>query len=127
MSSLNVDGVCKLFTKIEDLQASSISNYVKVIKDNNINGRVLLHCDLNELKKLLKMSFGDWEMFKVLIISLREHEITNVLHYNEIPTNKQSRKTSFSKTSSSNSDKDDRKINVDGQRKQNVMEKQVRF
>lgn len=30
------------------------------------------------------MSFGDWEMFKVLLISLREHEITSVLHQNEI-------------------------------------------
>lgn len=34
--------------------------------------------------QLLKMSFGDWEMFKVLLISLREHEITSVLHQNEV-------------------------------------------
>lgn len=30
------------------------------------------------------MSFGDWEMFKVILISLREHEITSVLHQNEV-------------------------------------------
>lgn len=74
------------------------------------------------------MSFGDWEMFKVLIISLREQEITNVLHYNEMPAHKSAgiRKASLSKTSSSNSEKDERKVN-DGQRKQSVIEKQVMF
>lgn len=52
LSTLNVDGICKLFTKIDDLQASAINTYIKVVKENNINGRVLLHCDLDELKKV---------------------------------------------------------------------------
>lgn len=29
------------------------------------------------------MSFGDWEMFKVILISLREHEISNAFKHNE--------------------------------------------
>lgn len=71
--------MCKLLDKIEDLNIPSVQDYVNIIKINNINGRVLLHCDLEELKKLLKMSFGDWEMFKVAIVSLREQELTTLL------------------------------------------------
>lgn len=29
------------------------------------------------------MSFGDWEMFKVMVISLREHELTSVVQAEE--------------------------------------------
>ncbi|XP_049858446.1 kinase D-interacting substrate of 220 kDa B isoform X1 [Schistocerca gregaria] len=74
LSGLTVDGVCSLLAKIEDLSTPSVSKYANVIRDNNINGRVLLHCDLEELKKVLQMSFGDWELFRMLIVSLRETE-----------------------------------------------------
>lgn len=83
LSTLSVDGVCKLLSKIEDLNAAAVKQYTDIIRDNNINGRVLLHCDLDELKKLLNMSFGDWEMFKVVIVSLREHELTSVMKQDE--------------------------------------------
>lgn len=62
---------------------AAATTYKTVLKDNNINGRVLLHCDLDELKKLLKMTFGDWEMFRVMIVSLREHEMTTVVRQDE--------------------------------------------
>lgn len=29
------------------------------------------------------MNFGDWEMFRVLIVSLREHEMTTVIKQHE--------------------------------------------
>lgn len=29
------------------------------------------------------MSFGDWEMFRVLVVSLREHELTSVYQQDE--------------------------------------------
>lgn len=29
------------------------------------------------------MNFGDWEMFKVIIVSLREQELTNVMKQDE--------------------------------------------
>lgn len=83
LSTLNVDGVCKLFNKIEEINPDAIKQYTDIIRENNINGRVLLHCDLDELKKLLKMSFGDWEMFKVVIVSMREHEVTSVMKQDE--------------------------------------------
>lgn len=53
LSTLTVDGVCKLLNKIEDMNPAAVQEYTSVIKENNINGRVLLHCDLDELKKVL--------------------------------------------------------------------------
>ncbi|XP_018570623.1 kinase D-interacting substrate of 220 kDa B isoform X3 [Anoplophora glabripennis] len=130
LSALNVEGVCKLLSKMEDLNPAALPNYIKIIKENNINGRVLLHCDLDELKKLLSMSFGDWEMFKVALISLREHEITCLLHQDEVKPVKSvkhlERRGSINKGSGS-SDKESGKMQVDGppQRKQSIIEKQV--
>lgn len=42
--------------------------------ENNISGRVLLNCNLDELKSLSGMSFGDWELFRVAVLALRERE-----------------------------------------------------
>lgn len=78
-----MDGVCKLLNKIEDINSTAVKQYTDIIRENNINGRVLLHCDLDELKKLLNMNFGDWEMFKVVIVSMREHEVTSVMKQDE--------------------------------------------
>lgn len=52
LSTLNVDGVCKLLSSLEDLNQSVVPEYIRLIKENNINGRVLLHCDLDDLKKV---------------------------------------------------------------------------
>nr|CAD7262821.1 unnamed protein product [Timema shepardi] len=84
LSSLSVDGVCDLFTKVEDLNSPSTPQYVSVMRENNISGRVLLHCDLEELKKVLQMNFGDWELFRMIVVSLREQELTCFSHQEEL-------------------------------------------
>lgn len=78
LSTLTVDGICKLLNTIEEIEPTTVIKYKKVIQENNVNGRVLLHCDLDELKKLLNMNFGDWEMFRVLIVSMRGQEMISV-------------------------------------------------
>ncbi|XP_076680396.1 ankyrin repeat-rich membrane spanning isoform X3 [Andrena cerasifolii] len=85
LSSLTVNGVCDLVDKIESLNANQAPQYKSVIKENNINGRVLLHCDLQELKKVLKMAFGDWELFRMVIASLRELELSSFSTHEEGP------------------------------------------
>ncbi|XP_025602086.2 kinase D-interacting substrate of 220 kDa B isoform X3 [Athalia rosae] len=85
LSSLSVNGVCDLLGKIEDLSTIQVSRYKNVIRDNNINGRVLLHCDLQELKKVLQMAFGDWELFRMVIVSLREAELSLFIAHEEGP------------------------------------------
>lgn len=52
LSALTVNGLCDLLDKIDDLNHSQIQCYKEIIKQNNITGRVLLHCDLQELKKV---------------------------------------------------------------------------
>ncbi|XP_058810678.1 kinase D-interacting substrate of 220 kDa B-like [Phymastichus coffea] len=83
LSCLTVDALCNLLDNIQDLNPNQIPYYREIIKENNITGRVLLHCDLQELKNVLKMSFGDWELFRMVIISLREQELTNFMTQEE--------------------------------------------
>ncbi|KYQ48723.1 hypothetical protein ALC60_12229 [Trachymyrmex zeteki] len=84
LSSLSVNGVCDLIDKVESLNSIQAPIYKQAIKENNINGRVLLHCDLQELKKVFKMTFGDWELFRMVIVSLREMELSSFT-YEESP------------------------------------------
>lgn len=53
LSQLTVDGVCDLIQKIEDINQESASRYIAIVKENNVNGKVLIHCDMNELKKVM--------------------------------------------------------------------------
>lgn len=46
--------------------------YKANLLENNINGKVLACCDLNELKSELQMTFGDWQIFKNWILKQRE-------------------------------------------------------
>ncbi|XP_076390426.1 ankyrin repeat-rich membrane spanning isoform X2 [Megachile rotundata] len=83
LSTLTVNGVCDLIDRIESLSSSHAPQYKQVIQENNINGRVLLHCDLQELKKVLKMAFGDWELFRMVLVSLRELELSSFSTHEE--------------------------------------------
>lgn len=56
LSTLNVEGVCKLISNMDDLNPEAVPKYVQTVKDQNINGRVLLYCDLDELKKVVMIS-----------------------------------------------------------------------
>ncbi|GBM57765.1 Kinase D-interacting substrate B [Araneus ventricosus] len=93
LSTLSVNGVADLLKSQEKLNKKKLDGYIAAIEENNINGQVLLTCDLKELKETLNMSFGDWELFRILILTLREHELDNV---NFISEDKSlSRNTSF--------------------------------
>ncbi|XP_044007245.1 kinase D-interacting substrate of 220 kDa B isoform X2 [Aphidius gifuensis] len=76
LSTLNVNNICDLLSKIEDINSSRLELYKNIIRDNNINGKVLLYCELTDLKEVLKMAFGDWELFRMVIITMREQEKT---------------------------------------------------
>jgi hypothetical protein len=61
-----------LSSSIEYLSDSHKQAYVDRIVEKNINGRVLEHCDLGELKSELGvMSFGDWHLFRAWILAKR--------------------------------------------------------
>ena len=76
-AQVNTTQLLRLFQVICLNQRSipQAEQYVRTLTDHNISGRVLLHCDLDELKKLSGMTFGDWELFRIAILSLRDREL----------------------------------------------------
>lgn len=77
LSKLSVDQLIKLLQKIPDM-APIMPKLGPSLQENAITGRVLMHCDLNELKSVLNISFGHWETFKLLINTLKTYEMTRV-------------------------------------------------
>ncbi|XP_035709866.1 kinase D-interacting substrate of 220 kDa B isoform X2 [Folsomia candida] len=78
LSSMAVEGVCDLLIALTGIKSSQLTKYQETVRRNNINGRVLLSCDLQELKLVLQMTFGDWEMFKAAVVLLRDSEHKNI-------------------------------------------------
>ncbi len=75
LSNMSVEQVCTLLKTIEYINPSMLETYCGTIVYNNINGRVLMNCEVDELKNVINMSFGDWELFKITLTSLREDEM----------------------------------------------------
>ncbi|KRF80420.1 kinase D-interacting substrate of 220 kDa isoform X3 [Drosophila virilis] len=73
LTDLTVEGVISLLERIEDLKPT-LQKLAPVLRDNAINGRVLKHCELTDLKAVLGLSFGHWELFRLLITTLRDVE-----------------------------------------------------
>ena len=63
--------------QVDGIMSSRLDTYCDAVISQNINGAVLAHCNINELKSVLNMNFGDWEMFQLVLLSLRDHEKTN--------------------------------------------------
>ena len=57
--------------ELEGLGQKQISTYQATITENNINGKVLAACDLNELGQIMKMTFGDWQLFRAWVLEAR--------------------------------------------------------
>uniref|UniRef100_A0AAX7TX55 KAP NTPase domain-containing protein n=1 Tax=Astatotilapia calliptera TaxID=8154 RepID=A0AAX7TX55_ASTCA len=67
LSSLNTDAVCERLRQLEGIDPTMLPQYTSTIKKANINGRVLTHCNLDELKKEMEMNFGDWQLFRGMV------------------------------------------------------------
>jgi len=75
LSTFSVDQVCILLRSIELMNPVMLDTYCSTVVGNNVSGRVLLHCQLDELRNVLNMNFGDWELLKIVLLALREDEI----------------------------------------------------
>lgn len=71
LAELTVDGVINMLKSIDGFDTSMIERkYSKVLKENNINGKVLSSLspsDFDDLKHALGFSFGDWLLFKKVV------------------------------------------------------------
>ncbi|CAN8024670.1 unnamed protein product [Ixodes persulcatus] len=74
LSSLTVEGVSHFLEGLEGIDKSRVAGYQSTLTQHNIHGQVLLTCSISELRDVLSMTFGDWEIFKMAILSLREQE-----------------------------------------------------
>ncbi|CAH1268455.1 KIDINS220 [Branchiostoma lanceolatum] len=74
LKNLDVHDVCDRLAQLEGINPAELSRYHKTIQENNINGPVLLHCELDELKVVMNMKFGDWQLFRAYIVEMRHKE-----------------------------------------------------
>ncbi|XP_055537866.1 kinase D-interacting substrate of 220 kDa isoform X4 [Wyeomyia smithii] len=72
LAKLTVEDLIDLIGKVSELKPA-LEKVAPVLRENAISGRVLSLCSLDELKTVLNLSFGHWEIFKMLITSLREN------------------------------------------------------
>ncbi|XP_016090955.1 kinase D-interacting substrate of 220 kDa-like isoform X2 [Sinocyclocheilus grahami] len=79
LSSLSIDGICEKLKQIQGLDSSMLEQYISTIKKANMNGRVLSQCNLDELKKEMNMNFGDWHLFRSMVLEQR-HVENQLLH-----------------------------------------------
>ncbi|MCI4389531.1 hypothetical protein PGIGA_G00099080 [Pangasianodon gigas] len=79
LSAMNTDMVCERLRMIEGIDQGMLAQYTATIKKANVNGRVLSQCNLDELKKEMNMNFGDWQLFRGIVMDLRQLE-NQVLH-----------------------------------------------
>ncbi|XP_035893884.1 kinase D-interacting substrate of 220 kDa isoform X3 [Anopheles stephensi] len=90
LSSLTVEQLIDLLGQVNDLKPA-MDRTAPILRENAISGRVLMYCNLEELKSVLHLSFGHWEMFKMLVAALRESSTA------QPPSRKLSKTTSFAK------------------------------
>ncbi|XP_064783096.1 kinase D-interacting substrate of 220 kDa B-like [Oncorhynchus masou masou] len=74
LSSLNTDAVCERVKQIAGMDSSMLGQYTATIKKANVNGRVLSQCNLEELKNEMSMNFGDWQLFRGMVMEQRNVE-----------------------------------------------------
>ncbi|XP_069130680.1 kinase D-interacting substrate of 220 kDa B-like isoform X1 [Argopecten irradians] len=74
LSTLSVEEICDLVSNVKGINHSMLETYQACIHDNNVCGLVLSTCDLGELGKVINMKFGDWQLFKSAVISMRKRE-----------------------------------------------------
>ncbi|XP_065074364.1 kinase D-interacting substrate of 220 kDa-like isoform X8 [Ochlerotatus camptorhynchus] len=87
LDKLTAEELIDLLARVGDLKPA-LDKLSPVLRENAISGRVLTYCSLDELKSVLNLSFGHWEIFKMLILQLRENNATR----------KQAKTTTFAKS-----------------------------
>ncbi|XP_025892892.1 kinase D-interacting substrate of 220 kDa isoform X4 [Nothoprocta perdicaria] len=74
LSTMSVETVCEKLKQIDGLDQTMLPQYSATIRKANINGRVLAQCNTDELKKEMNMNFGDWHLFRSMILEMRSSE-----------------------------------------------------
>ncbi|XP_063892186.1 kinase D-interacting substrate of 220 kDa B isoform X5 [Helicoverpa armigera] len=71
LSTLSVERVCSM---VREALGAGGQAAAEALQRHNVCGLVLAVCKLQDLEPILELPFGDWELFKLLIVNLRELE-----------------------------------------------------
>ncbi|CAG9783821.1 unnamed protein product [Diatraea saccharalis] len=71
LSTLSVERVCSL---VKTALGAGGDTAAAALQRHRVCGLALAACRLEELEPILELPFGDWELFKLLVINLRELE-----------------------------------------------------
>uniref|UniRef100_A0A2A4JWT6 Uncharacterized protein n=1 Tax=Heliothis virescens TaxID=7102 RepID=A0A2A4JWT6_HELVI len=71
LSTLSVERVCSM---VREALGAGGQAAADALQRHNVCGLVLAVCRLQDLEPVLELPFGDWELFKLLIVNLRELE-----------------------------------------------------
>jgi ankyrin repeat-rich membrane spanning protein len=74
LSNFTIDDVCGMLRTLDGIMNSRVDTYCDAIQAQNISGTVLSKCSLDELKSVLNMNFGDWELFHLSVLKMRKRE-----------------------------------------------------
>ena len=74
LNTFTIEDVCALLRNMDGIMSSRVDTYCDAIQAQNISGTVLSNCSLDELKSVLNMNFGDWELFHMAILQQRRQE-----------------------------------------------------
>ncbi|XP_056623939.1 kinase D-interacting substrate of 220 kDa B isoform X2 [Triplophysa dalaica] len=74
LGSLSINAVCEKLKTIQGLDPCLLEEYINTVKKANVNGRVLSQCNLDELKNEMNMNFGDWHLFRTMVLEQRQIE-----------------------------------------------------
>lgn len=66
-------------SQIDGITLTMVPSYQTIIRENHINGQVLCECDMLELRDVMEMNFGDWQLFRAWI--LRHRPTLQSVHY----------------------------------------------
>lgn len=72
LAKLSSEELIDVIGRVPDLKPT-LDKMAPILRENAITGRVLTYCSLDELKSVLNLNFGHWEVFKMLITSLRDN------------------------------------------------------
>ncbi|XP_058468960.1 kinase D-interacting substrate of 220 kDa B isoform X4 [Solea solea] len=71
LSSMTTEAVCERVLQMEGMDQTMMCQYSATIRKANVNGRVLSQCNIDELKKEMNMNFGDWQLFRAMVLDMR--------------------------------------------------------
>lgn len=71
------------------------SKYIDIVKSNDLNGSALVFGDVEDLKDLLQMTFGEWATFRLHFLGFPSHLRPQYKNMATIPSHSKNQLSKF--------------------------------